>query len=402
MRDGTTSGGLVPGTMLGYCTNVHAGASYDQTRENLERYALSVKARASPNAPMGVGLWLSTRAARELIEQDRVAEFADWLSENGLVPFTFNGFPQGDFHEPVVKHKVYDPDWCSQDRLDHTLDLIKIQHSLLAEGAEGSISTLPIGWRGAVTEAGVVEATHNLSRLVDHLSRLEEETGRLIHVDLEPEPGCYLDTSDDVVRLFQGHLFVQTAEDRVRRYLRVCYDVCHAAVMFEDHAEALKRYAGAGIEIGKVQVSSAVRVDFDQLEKHQRREALDQLRSFAEDRYLHQTMVRKAGTGHPKDEFIADLPAALAALGTGEPSGEWRVHFHVPLYVDRFGLLRTTQSHIEDLLSAVGRTSGVRHFETETYAWSVLPHELQATDLSEGIARELSWLRDRAPFLRLN
>ena len=389
-------GGLGPGTMLGYCTNVHAGTSYEQTRENLEHYALGVKARVSPDAPMGVGLWLSARAARELIEQDRVAEFADWLGGNGLVPFTFNGFPQGDFHEPVVKHRVYEPDWCSRARLDYTLDLVKIQHCLLAEGAEGSISTLPIGWRGTVAEAGLIEATHNLSRLVDHLSRLEEETGRLIHVDLEPEPGCYLDTSDDVVRLFQEQLFVQTAEDRVRRYLRVCYDVCHAAVMFEDHAEALLRYARAGIEIGKVQVSSAVRVDFDQLEKQQRRDALDQLRSFAEGRYLHQTLVRKAEESGSQDEFMDDLPAALAALGTGEASGEWRVHFHVPLYIDRFGLLGTTQSHIDDLLSAVGRTSGVRHFEAETYAWSVLPPELQVADLSEGIARELSWLRDRA------
>ena len=141
MRDG-----LGPGTMLGYCTNVHAGASYEQTRANLERYALAVKARVSPDAPMGIGLWLSAKAARQLIEQDRAAEFADWLGESGLVPFTFNGFPHGDFHEPVVKHKVYQPDWRSRERLDYTLDLVAIQDRLLAEGAEGSISTLPVGW----------------------------------------------------------------------------------------------------------------------------------------------------------------------------------------------------------------------------------------------------------------
>ena len=127
MRDG-----LGPGTMLGYCTNVHAGASYEQTRANLERYALAVKAQVSPDAPMGVGLWLSAKAARELIEQNRVAELADWLGEKGLVPFTFNGFPHGDFHEPVVKHKVYCPDWRNRARLDYTLDLVTIQDRLLA------------------------------------------------------------------------------------------------------------------------------------------------------------------------------------------------------------------------------------------------------------------------------
>ncbi len=395
MRDG-----LGPGTMLGYCTNVHAGASYEQTRANLERYALAVKAQVSPDAPMGVGLWLSAKAARELIEQDRVAAFADWLGEKGLVPFTFNGFPHGDFHEPVVKHKVYCPDWRNRARLDYTLDLVTIQDRLLAAGSEGSISTLPVGWGADIAEssAGVDEAARNLCRLVEHLHRLEEETGRLIHVDLEPEPGCYLDTSEDVVGLYRDQLFRQVDEDKVRRYLRVCYDICHAAVMFEDHAEALRLYADAGIAIGKVQVSSAVRVDFDQLTQGERRAALEQLRGFAEDRYLHQTVIRgRSGDGFA-DSFIDDLPAAIAACDAGaKPSGEWRIHFHIPLYIDRFGLLETTQGHINEFMTEVGRSSQVRHFEAETYAWSVLPPELQAADLSEGIARELSWLRDRVP-----
>src|SRR4051794_8818385 len=89
---------------VGYCTNVHAGAGLDQTRANLERYALAVKRLASPDRPMGVGLWLSAPAARQLLEERRVGEFAAWLREVGLVPFTLNGFPFGDFHQPVVKH----------------------------------------------------------------------------------------------------------------------------------------------------------------------------------------------------------------------------------------------------------------------------------------------------------
>ena len=394
MRDG-----LGPGTMLCYCTNVHAGASYEQTRANLERYALAVKAQVSPDAPMGVGLWLSAKAARELIEQDRVAAFADWLDEKDLVPFTFNGFPHGDFHEPVVKHKVYRPDWRDRARLDYTLDLVTIQDRLLAEGAEGSISTLPIGWRADIAEssAGVDEAARNLCRLVEHLHRLEEETGRLIHVDLEPEPGCYLDTSEDVVGLYRDQLFRQVDEDKVRRYLRVCYDICHAAVMFEDHAEALRRYADAGIAIGKVQVSSAVRVDFDQLTQGERRAALEQLRGFAEDRYLHQTVICQSGGDGVADSFIDDLPAAIAACDGAGPAGEWRIHFHIPLFVERFGLLETTQDHIGELIAEAQISSQVRHFEAETYAWSVLPQELRTADLSEGIARELSWLRDRVP-----
>src|SRR5579871_6065098 len=109
---------------IGYCTNVHAGTDLASARANLERYALAVKAKVSPNEAMGVGLWLSATAAHGLIRERRVDHFAAWLCEVGLVPYTFNGFPQGDFHQEVVKHRVYHPTWWEPERLAYTLDLV--------------------------------------------------------------------------------------------------------------------------------------------------------------------------------------------------------------------------------------------------------------------------------------
>jgi hypothetical protein len=43
----------------------------------------------------------------------------------------------------------------------------------------------------------------------------------------------------------------------------------------------------------------------------------------------------------------------------------------------------------------VRRFSAVRHFEAETYAWTVLPSELRVDELAAGIAHELTWLRQR-------
>src|SRR5438876_1543595 len=134
------------GPLLAYCTNVHAGADLATTRANLERYALAVKARFSPNESMGIGPWLSAAAARKLREDRQVEPFGAWLREVGLVPFTFNGFPHGDFHQAVVKHRVYEPTWWDPARLDYTLDLIAIQDALLPAEMMGSISTLPIAW----------------------------------------------------------------------------------------------------------------------------------------------------------------------------------------------------------------------------------------------------------------
>ena len=66
--------------------------------------------------------------------------------------------------------------------------------------------------------------------------------------------------------------------------------------MFEDQAEVLKKYHAAGLAVGKVQVSSAVRAALDELDQAERSAALAQLAEFNEPRYLHQTLVaRKRG-----------------------------------------------------------------------------------------------------------
>jgi len=141
---------LGPGTVLGYCTNVHAGPTLARMRANLERHALAVKAKVCPDRPMAVGLWLAREAVAELVEHDGADELASWLDERGLVPFTLNGFPYADFHEPVVKHRVYEPDWTTEARTRFTLDLIRVHSRLLGEESEGSISTLPLGWRSRI------------------------------------------------------------------------------------------------------------------------------------------------------------------------------------------------------------------------------------------------------------
>lgn len=376
---------------VGYCTNVHAGAGLAQTRANLERYALAVKAAVSPDAPMGVGLWLSATAAGQMRQGKLEREWAQWLASVGLVPFTFNGFPHGDFHQKIVKHHVYLPTWADPERLRYTLDLIQIQDALLPAGREGSISTLPICWgtpapRGEVLRA----AAENLRRAAEEMAALQSRTGRLIYLCLEPEPGCVLQRSEDVVRFFEDRLLPGGDEKAIRRHLRVCHDVCHQVVMFEDQAEVLDRYRRAGIGVGKVQVSSAVCLDLDRTPPTERPAALAQLRAFDETRYLHQTVVRPTPDAVPV--FYEDLSQALNGAGA---AGEWRVHFHVPVYLERFGRLETSRDDILDCVRAAERIT--HHWEVETYAWGVLPPELRQADLASGIAEEMRWFRGVLP-----
>jgi hypothetical protein len=379
----------------GYCTNVHAGATLEATRASLQRHALAVKAAYSPDRPMGVGLWLSAQAAEQLVTEKREGEFAEWLADRGLLPYTLNGFPYGDFHEEVVKHRVYEPTWWKPERLKYTMKLVEILDTILPPGMEGSISTLPIAWGTPCPSRGELEqAAANLRQAAAWMHQLHEETGRLIYLCLEPEPGCVFSFADDAVHFFQWQLLDREDDEFVRRHLRICHDVCHAAVMFEDQDMVIRKYREAGIEVGKVQISAALRMELDLFEPpsaQPRAEALRQLASFAEDRYLHQTVVRRGG----EDAFYEDLRLALDAEAA-DPRGEWRVHFHVPIYLAEFGRLHSTQEQIGQCLAAIRRHSACRHFEVETYAWGVLPPDLTQPDLAAGIAQELRWLAETA------
>lgn len=378
-------------TTLGYCTNVHAGATLRETRANLQTHAVRVKELFSPEQPMGIGLWLSARAAQELVAQQGVAEFGEWLAERGLVPFTMNGFPYGDFHQQVVKHRVYQPTWWEPARLAYTRQLADILHEILPPGVEGSISTLPIAWGTPCPDlAQTQQAAEQLRELARYLHALEERTGRLIHVCLEPEPGCVFSFADDAVSFFQWQLFRGEDVELVRRHIRICHDVCHAAVMFEDQEEVLRKYRDAGIEVGKIQVSAALRMDLDGLPLGSPSvgpaAAYGQLRQFVEERYLHQTMVDGGA-------FYEDLPLALAAAGDAT-AGEWRVHFHIPIFQRKLGLLESTQEQIVQCLEAAREFSTCPHYEVETYAWGVLPPEHRPTELAAGIAEEMRWFAD--------
>ncbi len=373
---------------LAYCTNVHPGRDLAATRAALEEHAVAVKARYSPDQPMAVGLWLAAEPARELLENPiELASFARWLADEGLVPCTFNGFPYGDFHQAVVKHRVYEPAWWSEGRARYTQDLARILDALLPAGVVGTISTLPLGWPPGGDAVGLLRrAAEQLEVVVEFLRRLESESGRRIVLCLEPEPGCLLQSSRDVVEFFESYLWPRRESDWWSHHLGVCHDICHSAVMFEPQVEALQRYRESKITIGKVQISAAVRMWLEGFTLEERAAQRGELAAFAEDRYLHQTVWRSESG---ETRFFADLPSALADPDGLEQS-EWRTHFHVPVFLKQFGRLETTQDDIERFLSALGKDE-VLHFEVETYAWSVLPEELREASLAEGIAREMAW-----------
>ena len=83
------------------------------------------------------------------------------------------------------------------------------------------------------------------------------------------------------------------------------------------------------------------------------------------------------------------------ARAAGDEDTTRRVHFHVPVFCQGFGLLGSTQADLADLLASARVANAAQHYELETYTWDVIPEADRPGDRTEAIVRELSWTRDR-------
>jgi sugar phosphate isomerase/epimerase len=381
---------------LTYCTNIHAGEPLDEVMASLARHLPAIKAQVAGAQPFGVGLRLGSAAAGSLRDPAAMARLKRFLAEGGYYVFTINGFPYGAFHGRAVKEEAYRPDWSDPARLAYTDLLADILSELLPAGQEGTVSTVPCTFKPWAP--GRLEAIgEHLVRHVAHLVGIAARTGQAIQLALEPEPYCYLETIEETVAFFKERLFARegsarlaaltglgsaSAEAAMRRHIGVCYDVCHAAVEFEDPKASITRLRAEGIQIGKLQLSSALRVPALD------RESARQLAAFAEPVYLHQAVEKSNGTLR---RFV-DLPQALAAGGAAE-GAELRVHFHVPLFLEQMEHFGTTQAFLAEILAQHRAQPISRHLEVETYTWDVLPKAYRTAELSTAIARELDWVK---------
>ncbi|WP_285137571.1 metabolite traffic protein EboE [Microbacterium sp. lyk4-40-TSB-66] len=365
---------------LSYCTNVHPAEDLAGIVRQLDEHAGPVRREAGLDR-LGVGLWMPVGVASVLAGDPAAREtLADALERNGLELRTVNAFPYRGFHDDVVKLAVYRPDWTTAERLTYTLDCARALAALLPEGAEGSISTLPLGWREGWDAAASRAAEENLARLVEGLATLQRETGRTVRVGIEPEPGCILDDVADVVAWLAARPAL-IADGR----LGLCLDTCHLAVSFADPATVVAAATAAGVRVVKVQASVALEVP-DPADPR----SVAVLRPFAEERYVHQ--VRSARGTHAAD----DLPEVLDARASWPADQPWRVHVHIPLHARPAAPLRATTEVLVAAVDAVMAAPGGddAHLDVETYTWSVLPASLQPASLVDGIAAELRWVRE--------
>ncbi len=386
---------------LTYCTNIHAGGDWEETFVSLKQNLPEIKNTVSPNEAFGLGLRLSNTASVEL-DKGQLQGFKDWLEENDCYVFTMNGFPYGNFHGEPVKDKVHVPDWTTKERLEYTLRLFKQLDFLAPEGMECGISTSPVSYKHWFdTEAGKNQAfaqgAENMVKVALELYKTEKESGRYMHLDVEPEPDGFLENTQEVLDFYKDYLVPEAikafesfqlsankVEELLKRYITVCYDVCHFALAYEAPNLSFERFQEKGIKTGKIQISAALKILYQQDKEE---ELWSTLAQFNEPVYLHQVTEKVNGTV----KTYNDLPIVLEKKS---PFDELRSHFHVPIFLEDYGLLQSTQDQIVKVLEYLEGHFVSNHIEVETYTWDVLPDKLKVP-ITESIARELSWMKSR-------
>jgi hypothetical protein len=385
---------------LTYCTNVHALGTANAWYEALGFFGKTVGKQLGW-ATMPMGLWWQAPLAEAAAHSPHVVQ--EFMAQHGLRAFTCNAFPYGNFHDTVVKTKVYLPDWTSLARLTYTQNCALALAALLPDRGFGSISTLPLGWRLGWTSQHTVAAVAHLLAWVAFARDLENKTGKHLALALEPEPGCALERTFQVLKFWELDLLPSARHSGhdayLSRYLGICYDTCHQAVQFEQPEESLGALRDAGIAIHKMQLSSALEFlpDYDGSSRALRE-------AFAEPKFLHQTRVfTQATEGSAAGGTVTDYDDLPLALAEAPWNARWRTHYHLPLQAESLlgsSVVRTTR---EDMLRAYHfalKNDLCHHFEVETYTWSVLPEsERPATDvaLAMALAKELAFVIAHTP-----
>jgi hypothetical protein len=385
---------------LTYSTLVHPGDTWDEMWDSLRTYVPKVKERVAPKERFGVSLRLSAASAERLINSPRErGELRAFLDANDMYLYTVNAFPYGPFKNTIVKEQVYEPDWRSEERAQYTINVAEILAEVAPEDVEPSIQSPPLGFKPRVTGPEVEAAfARNIRRVAAHLARLEERTGRTVTLALEPEPYCYLETTEETIRFFQNHLRTEASLDELaselgvsaaeagavlRKHVGTVYDICHQAVEFEDISKSLQSLVDNDIAVFKLQEAAAVMMS------EVTQATVDALKAYSDTVYLTQTVEKKDG----KLTRFLNLEDAFAAFEKDPGPREWRTHFHVPVFLEDLGDFKTTRFAIEEALAFHKAAPLSGQLEIETYTWDVLPEHLKSGDIVDYVSREIEWVQ---------
>lgn len=349
--------------------------------------------------PFALGLWLDSESVEELDEPAKLAELKSILNKYNFYVFTVNAFPYGKFHDGPIKDNVYLPNWTDDRRKEFTIKVADILSELLPESVTGSISTLPGGYREHLqyftrpssAAGGPIsnnkypisnyeeEIAANLIKTADHLSEIEQKTGKKILLGIEMEPDCIWESPTEFCEFRKKYLISDNAE----KYIGVCYDTCHQELLEGSPGSGIKYLIDEKIPIAKIQLSAALKADLQNTPEL----VTGQLANFADPVYLHQTRFFDKGR---------KILTSCCDIDKTENKDASRIvtHFHMPLYASEVsGNFEVCKEELKSVLSIFKENPEIcSNLEIETYTYNVLPEKIKPETTEHMILDEYTWV----------
>ena len=217
---------------LTYSTLVHPGRRLGAVVEFAQHLSAEGEGALSPDQSFGVCIRLAAKTAETLAnspaERDKLKKFLD---QKDMYIYTANAFVYGHFKGDKVKEQVYEPDWRGEERTQYTINVANVLADICPRGIAPSIQSAPLGFKPRVTGDDVVSAyTDHVLRVVAHLIALEAKTGSTVQPALEPEPFCFLETTDETIAYFRDQLYSGAAVEKLAKLARVPISEANAAL----------------------------------------------------------------------------------------------------------------------------------------------------------------------------
>jgi len=382
---------------LTYCSNIFKEKTWKNLLYKLDQYVKNIKKKIK-RKNIGLSLCISNSLTNEIKKGNNIQNLITWLRYNKSYISSINGFVYQSFHKKKIKEKIYFPDWSSKRRIIYTKKLIEILSKLIKKKYDGSISTLPVSYDLWTTTNNkhylLYKASKNIAEIIDILIKIKQLQKKIIHLDIEPEPHCVIETYKNLISFFKHWLLPICNEylkkkykykkthnlTYIYRHIKICYDICHFSVNFENHQNILELIKKSRMKIGKIQISSALRII---LTKENKKAITDQLLILKKSPFLHQ-VTEKTKNGIKK---YLDIKYLLNDFSK-KINCELRIHCHIPVYEKNYKNMYTTQNETERTLIILLQHLQIKHMEIETYTHDIMYSNNQI----ESIIKEYDWV----------
>lgn len=367
---------IINNKSLTYCSNIFKECNFTKLAIKLHDYSVYLR-KYFKCKYIGLGLCMSNSLINRLSLNSQLIYLKKWINKHNFYLSSLNSFVYKSFHTRNIKEFIYYPDWTVDARVVYTKKNIYFLNNVITKIKNVSISTLPLSFNSWMINKNkkyvYFKTSINILTIVNLLINIYKLNKNYIHLDIEPEPRCLLESFDDFLFFFikwlvpnanyyLNRFYIKKKHTYLRKYVNLCYDICHFSVNYNDHVNIIKSILSNKIKIGKVQVSSALEVSVTDNNKNF---IINDLFFLNKSKFLHQNTI----ITHNK--IIKNLDIDFNnCYNNGD---KLRFHCHMPLYLTKYKKnLQTTSSESKDVLLNILKFVKVKHVEIETYTYDIL------------------------------